>query len=295
MNRSDLGRERISMVNPPADGDAAGPAVPLPPAAPAEAGVPAGHENGKADGTDRAAAGPEGEAAPETAPREMPAHPGVPLSPPGIVPESDVRTHSPAAAVPPSERLSFEEELGDLPRGYGDGRLICMVRDTGTLFVYWDLSQQQIEQAFGGLGNAQARLKLWALRGELAREVPVNLESRGCYLRDLPAGSEFRLELWAAGEKGARLMRSGRPVRLPPALPSSVLQEFYAVLPLGMRLPRDGQVPGGRPLDWKAGAAPPDWERRAETRDGSFRVPSTLPWSGSAGGGTGEGGAGGKR
>src|SRR5258708_3949432 len=124
MNRSDLGRARISIVNPPADRDAA----------------------------------------------------------------------SPAAAVPPSERLSFEEELGDLPRGYGDGRLICMVRDTGTLFVYWDLSQQQIEQAFGGLGNAQARLKLWALRGELAREVPVNLESRGCVLRDLPAGSHFRLE-----------------------------------------------------------------------------------------------------
>src|ERR1700719_655548 len=30
--------------------------------------------------------------------RETPAHPGVPLAPPGIVPESDVRTHSPAAA-----------------------------------------------------------------------------------------------------------------------------------------------------------------------------------------------------
>src|SRR5258708_4809086 len=38
MNRSDLGRERISMVNPPADGDAAGPAGPLPPAAPGWAG-----------------------------------------------------------------------------------------------------------------------------------------------------------------------------------------------------------------------------------------------------------------
>ena len=295
MNRSDLGRERISMVNPPVDEDGAGGTAPGLPAAPDEAGAPAGHANGKAGAPHRAAAGPEEKAAPETTPREVPAHPGVPLSPPGIVPESDVRTHSPAAATPPSQRNSFEEELGDLPFGYGDGRLICMVRDPGTLFVYWDLSQQQIEQAFGGLGSAQARLKLWALRGELAREVPVHLEARGWYLRDLPAGSEFRLELWAAGEKGARLMRSGRPVRLPPALPSSVLQEFYAIVPMGMRLPRDGQIPGGRPLDWKATAAPPDWERRADARDGSSRLPGTLPSSGSSGGGTDGGGAGGKR
>jgi hypothetical protein len=295
MDRSDLGRERISMIKPPLDEDGAGNTAPGSPAAPEREGAPALDANGDA-GAHRVVPAPDAEAAAsQIEPRETPTHPGVPLSPPGIVPESDVRTHTPAAAAPPPARFSFEEELGDLPWGYGDGRLICMVRDPGTLFVYWDLSQQQIEQAFGGLGSAQARLKLWALRGELVREVPVQLEARSWYLRDLTPGAEFRLELWAAGEGGARLMRSGRAVRLPPALPSSVLQEFYAVVPLGMRLPRDGQIPGGRPLDWKAGAAPPDWERRAAARDGSARAPVPLPWSGSSGGGTEGDGAGGKR
>src|SRR4030088_366600 len=121
MNRSDLGRERIPMVNPPLDGAAAGGPAPGPPAAPDQEGAPAGLANGKA-AAHRAASTPEEEEAPSAAePREMPTHPGVPLSPPGIVPESDVRTHSPAAAAPPPERISFEEELGDLPRGYGDG------------------------------------------------------------------------------------------------------------------------------------------------------------------------------
>src|SRR5438477_168289 len=94
---------------------------------------------------------------------EEPAHPGVPLSPPGIVPESDVRTHSPAAAVPPREH-GFVEELGDLPWTYGDGRLVALIRDPQTIYVYWDLSQQQIEQAFGGLGTSRASLKLWNSR-----------------------------------------------------------------------------------------------------------------------------------
>jgi len=66
--------------------------------------------------------------------QEHPTHPGVPLAPPGIVPESDVRTHSPAAAVPPREH-ALVEELGELPWSYGDGRLVCLVRDPSTVYV----------------------------------------------------------------------------------------------------------------------------------------------------------------
>ena len=203
----------------------------------------------------------------EQTPREEPSHPGVSLSPPGIVPESDVRTHSPAAANPARPRLPFEEDLGELPWGYDDGRLGCLIRDPTTLYVYWDLSRQHIEQAFGGLGSAQALLKLCALRGEPVREVPIHLDARGWYLRDLQPGSELRLELWALGEQGARLLRSGRPVRLPQAAPSGVRDELYAVLLVGLPLPRDGQISGGSPLDWKAGGEPPLWERRSGSRD----------------------------
>lgn len=222
-------------------------------------------------------------AALRSAAREQPSHPGASLSPPGTVPESDVRTHSPAAAAPPRERLSFEEDLGELPWGYGDGRLICLVRDPSTLFVYWDLSQQQVEQAFGGLGSAQALLKLCTLRGEVVQTLEVHLGGRCWYVHGLPPGAELRAELWAAGERGARLLRSGRPVRLPPSGPSNALEELYAALPVGVPLPRDGHLSGGRPLDWKAGAEPPDWDRRAQARLGASGVYTEgLPWSGTA-------------
>ena len=246
--------------------------------------------------TDSSAAPPAvAELAVRQQPREQPSHPGPSLSPPGIVPESDVRTHSPAAADPVRARLPFEEDLGELPWGYGDGRLVCLVRDPSTLFVYWDLSQQHIEQAFGGLGSAQALLKLCALRGEIVREVPVQLDARGWYLRDLQPGSELRLELWATGDKGARLLRCGRPVRLPPAARSGVRDELYAVLPVGSPLPRDGQISGGSPLDWKAGAEPPLWERRTGERDfAGDRGSSAMLTKGASAGDAPAGGTGSK-
>src|SRR5438105_15124116 len=184
---------------------------------------------------------------------ELPAHPGVPLAPPGIVPESDVRTHSPAAAIPPKEH-GYVEELGELPWTYGDGRLVALIRDPQTIYVYWDLSQQQIEQAFGGLGTARASLKLWNARGnDLVREVEVHLDSRGWYVRELPSALELRIELWALGERGARMLRAARPIKLPPSMPSDVLDEVYATLPLGSAL-RGDPVIGGRPLAGESGA-----------------------------------------
>jgi hypothetical protein len=220
--------------------------------------------------------------------RAAPQHPGVPLAPPGIVPESDVRVHSPAAAAPQPAHGQVEE-LGELPWGYGDGRLVGLVRDPNTLYLYWDFSQHQIDQAFAGLGASRAVLRLWNARSgtaDLVREVEVHLEARGWYVRDLPGGAELRAEMWAVGERGARLLRSARPVRLPPAWPSDQLESFYLRIPLDQPLPREG-LSAGRTLSY-GGAAPAGWERRLQPRSfsgSSFGGPfgsspaGKVPWS----------------
>jgi hypothetical protein len=217
-----------------------------------------------------------------------PVHPGVPLAPPGIVPESDVRVHTPAAAVPLPEHGHVNEGLGELPWAYGDARVVGLVRDPTTLFVYWDFSQQQIDQAFAGLGPARAVLKLWNARNgsaELVRESEVHMEARGWYVRELPPGTEIRAELWAVGERGARLMRAGRPARLPPGQPSDQLETFYLRLTLDQSIA--GGISTGRPLNY-GGSAPAGWERRLQPRSfsgSSFGGPfgsspgGKLPWS----------------
>src|SRR5437016_4794515 len=138
---------------PGGPGNGADGAVAAPPAAKAAEPAPPATAAVEAD-TDAAAARDAAPAPADVDQRsgEEPAHPGIPLSPPGIVPESDVRVHSPSAAQPHHHQQPWAEDLGDLPWGYGDGRLVTLLRDPRTVFVYWDLSQQQIEQAFHGLG-----------------------------------------------------------------------------------------------------------------------------------------------
>src|SRR5439155_25831715 len=60
--------------------------------------------------------------------RGEPSHPGVPLSPPGIVPESDVRAHTPAAAAPHPEHGHVNEGLGEPPEAHGGSRPVLAVR-----------------------------------------------------------------------------------------------------------------------------------------------------------------------
>jgi hypothetical protein len=206
-----------------------------------------------------------------------PSQPGVPLAPPGIPPESDVRVHAPSSAQPqPSHGISTEN-LGELPMGYGDGRLVALVRDPETLYLYWDFAQQQVEQAFIGLGAARAVVKLWNVRspGEaLVRESEIHLGTRGWYLRELPPGTELRVEVWAVGEKGARLLRAARPVRLPPVAPSDQLEAFYLRVPLDLSL-RDG-LHRRNPLQY-GGAAPAEWDRRIHPRVMLDSSPSRFP------------------
>lgn len=219
-----------------------------------------------------------------------PVHPhGGSMAPPGIVPESDVRVHSPAAAAPQPQR-PVDEGLGELPRNYGDARLVALVRDPATLYVYWDFSAQQVEQSFAQLGPSRAVIRLFNARSgntELLREEEVQLEARSWYLRDLTPGSEVRAELWAIGEKGARLLRAARPVRLPPAWESDQLEAFYLRLSLEQPLPKDGLSPTGRTLQY-GGSQPSEWDRRVQQRAAPPSSQGTplgsspaggLPWS----------------
>ncbi len=270
-------RPAASSAAPPAGGKTAAPK------AAAKAGAPdAGAA--RSDGAETAgasggqAASPDLPAAVRAFERsgEEPAHPGVPLAPPGIVPESDVRVHSPGAAQPHHYESPWAENLGDLPWGYSDGRLVALLRDPHTVFVYWDFSQAQIEQAFHGLGAARAMLKLWTAQsgGEFLREVEVHLETRGWYIRELPSGIELRVELWAVGERGARLVRAARPVRLPPDVPSDVWDELYVTIPAEGKLEKHD--PMHQPLKVRAGepAPPPRPER---PRSGGF-LGSSEQW-----------------
>src|SRR5258705_10860023 len=90
----------------------------------------------------------------------------------------------------------------------------------------------------------------------------------------------------AVGANAARVIRSARPVRPPPVLPSDQLEVFYLRITLDQ--PIAGGIPTGRPLNY-GGAAPAGWERRLQPRMfsgssvggpfGSSSPGNKLPWS----------------
>src|SRR5437764_1474184 len=143
--------------------------------------------------------------------RGEPAHPGVPLAPPGIVPESDVRVHTPAAAAPLPAHGLVNEGLGELPWAYGDARLVGLVRDPNTLFIYWDFSPHQIEQAFAGLGRARSAARA---SEDLSGRAPAE-RYPGAPPTCAPTMKERANELRRALDRPAR----ASPLRAPPGIP----------------------------------------------------------------------------
>jgi hypothetical protein len=138
---------------------------------------------------------------------------------------------------------AYDEELGELPPGYGDDAFVALPRDPRTLFVYWDLSHDTAARGFEGLEGARAQLWVFARAAagwDRLRTVDFALESHGYYVHDLEPGRTYRAEIHALDRRGGdRLV--GRPsneVTLPPVGPSPVLDDRFIRIPWEMPLGR---------------------------------------------------------
>ena len=175
-----------------------------------------------------------------------------------------------------------DEQLGELPRSYGEDALVALVRDPHSLFVHWDHAPATLRAAFEGLEHPRARLRLCARAGEgweLVREEEVVLESFGHYLHGLEPGRTYRAELRAVDEAGRDrpLGPPSAPLGLPPLGPSPLVDDLFLSLgfdePLGARL-----GPGRRRSDFPAKA------RRALAHLSAWSPGGGTGGSGSAGG-----------
>jgi hypothetical protein len=175
-----------------------------------------------------------------------------------------------------------DEQLGDLPWGYGDDAFVALPRDPRTLFLYWDWAQATLARAFEGLDRPRTQLWVFASVGDgwdRVRILEFALESRGFYVHDLEPGRVYRAEIHVLGRGGGErlLAAPSNPCALPPAGPSAVIDDRFVRIPWEMPL---GQLLGpghaGGPFgdDVRAQLARlSDWSR--------FSGPT---WGGSAGG-----------
>ncbi len=177
----------------------------------------------------------------------------------------------------------YDEQLGDLPWGYGDDAFVALPRDPRTLFLYWDWSQETLARTFEGLDRPRTQLWIFARAGadfERVRVLEFALESRGFYVHDLAPGRTYRAEIHVVDRAGRERLLAipSNECVLPPVGPSSIVDDRF------VRIPWD--VPLGRLLGPGHAGAPFSDEARAllaRLSDWS-RFSGTTTWGGSAGG-----------
>jgi hypothetical protein len=180
----------------------------------------------------------------------------------------------------------YEEQLGELPWGYGDDAFVALPRDPRTLFLYWDFSQETARAAFAGLERPRVELRVFAREGggwEPVRTVEFALESRGYYVHDLTPGRVYRAEIHAVDRRGQQrqLGRGSNEMMLPPLGPSAVIDDRFIRIPW--------EVPLGRLLGPGHAGGPFSAEARALLA----RLSDWSRFAGRPGGGS-AGGAGGR-
>ena len=94
-------------------------------------------------------------------------------------------------------RRGYEENLGELPWGYGDDAFVALPRDPRTLFLYWDLARETAQRGFDGLDKPRvAAVGLRARRRRLGLRSHDGLRARVArlttYTTSSPAASTAR-------------------------------------------------------------------------------------------------------
>lgn len=137
----------------------------------------------------------------------------------------------PAAMLDESEK----EARMDLPAGYGDHRLVMMVRDPYWVYCYWELQPQYIEEALSRLGR-QAHEVRWVLRmhpeggrkGAGHFDTEIDTRARSWYIHLAPPGATFTAEIGIRDGAGryAAVARSNTVI-LPMDRPSGNMDEQW--------------------------------------------------------------------
>ena len=137
----------------------------------------------------------------------------------------------------------YEENLGELPWGYGDDAFVALPRDPRTLFLYWDFSRETAQGGFAGLDKPRVELRVFARAGagwDFVRTIDFALESRGFYVHDLEPGRVYRAEIHAVDRSGEdrQLGPGSNEMMLPPLGPSPVIDDRFIRLPWEVPLGR---------------------------------------------------------
>ncbi len=160
---------------------------------------------------------------------------------------------------------NVDDAVSDAPATTGDStdRLVLMVRDPTSAFVYWDISLARTQEAFTSLGGGKAFLRLIELPTEhLLAEQEVAAERGSASIRLPEADRSYAAELVVTHHYTKVVLARSNPIQSPPTTPRAGAgpvivsrDEQRRAMELGLALDSRGVEPSA-PLPHDIAGAP---------------------------------------
>lgn len=116
----------------------------------------------------------------------------------------------------------------------GGDRFIAIPRDPSTLFAYWDLSADVIEQVETRIGKATLAASTWIIRlthlgTSAVSNVPIDPDADNWYIT-VQAGASYEVELGVLRQEGDfHCVYANPPVRMPNATISTTVDRQWMI------------------------------------------------------------------
>jgi hypothetical protein len=136
---------------------------------------------------------------------------------------------------PAHKRGAYLDRGPELPAGYGDDRIVALVRDPRNIYAYWELSGGAFERAKAERGEAALAGALWALRVVRVNDgrffdIPVNPAAGNWYVRVEP-GFRYQIKVGLVLSSGAFLeLAASAEVMTPPEGLSDRIDEEWMLV-----------------------------------------------------------------
>ncbi|MGL5805539.1 MAG: DUF4912 domain-containing protein, partial [Xenococcaceae cyanobacterium] len=133
---------------------------------------------------------------------------------------------------------SVDEDLGELPGGYGESRIVLMPRDPQWSYAYWDIPNDRKED-LRRQGGQQIALRLYDVTDiNLDYQTPHNVQEYLCdelarewYFPIPVSDRDYVLEIGYRCADGRWLVLARSvPVRVPPVYPSDWIEDVFVTL-----------------------------------------------------------------
>jgi uncharacterized protein len=133
---------------------------------------------------------------------------------------------------------SVDEELAELPAGYGDSRIVLMPRDPQWAYTYWDISNEHKED-LRRQGGQQLSLRIYDVTDisinyqspHSIQEYPCDELAREWYLPMPVSDRDYVVDIGYRCADGRWLILArSTPVRVPPVYPSDWIEDQFITI-----------------------------------------------------------------